>query len=66
LIEFSVIHKPYLFGEEKIGSCLFKLHIQTLFESEIKDFFMLKNDKDELVGRILININLTDKDCKKG
>jgi hypothetical protein len=65
MIEFSVIHKAFLFSEEKIGSCLFKLHIQTLFESELQDFFFLKNEKDENVGKILIGINLTGKEIKR-
>jgi hypothetical protein len=27
MIEFTVIHKAFFSSEEKIGSCLFKLHI---------------------------------------
>ena len=46
-------------SEEKIGKCVFKLH--DLSEFKYTEWFILKNEKDQVVGSILIYITTEEK-----
>ena len=52
MIEICVYHKPFIMKEELVGRCLIRLH--NVPSCKHTDWFILNNEKDEVVGSILI------------
>lgn len=62
-IEFTVYHKPLFLSEEKIGKTVFLLH--KVSQYNYTDWFILKNEKEDVVGSILICITIDEKTNSK-
>lgn len=62
-IEFTVYHKPLFLSEEKVGKTVFLLH--KLSQYNYTDWFILKNEKEDVIGSILICITIDEQGNRK-
>jgi hypothetical protein len=53
-----VFHKPFIISSEKIGKSI--VHLHNVSKCNHTDWFILKNDNNDVVGSILICLTIDE------